>query len=65
MEFRIDGVCSDLEFGNIPEMDSGMGYGSLSVWGDVWSFAVTEYVLSCDSGIFWSWWPKVVSPYNI
>ena len=27
MEFRIDGVCSELEFGNIPEMDSEMGYG--------------------------------------
>ena len=27
MEFRIDGVCSELEFGNIPEMDLEMGYG--------------------------------------
>ena len=27
MEFCIDGVCLELEFGNIPEMDSGMGYG--------------------------------------
>ena len=23
-----------------------------------------EYVQSYDSGIFWSWWPKVVSPYS-
>ena len=27
MEFCINGVCSELEFGNIPEMDSEMGYG--------------------------------------
>ena len=27
MEFRIDGVCSELGFGNIPEMDSEMGCG--------------------------------------
>ena len=27
MEFCIDRVCSELEFGNIPEMDSEMGYG--------------------------------------
>ena len=27
MEFHINGVCSKLEFGNILEMDSGMGYG--------------------------------------
>ena len=27
MEFRIDGVCLELEFGNIPEMDLEMGYG--------------------------------------
>ena len=27
MEFCIDGVCSELEFRNIPEMYSGMGYG--------------------------------------
>ena len=27
MEFRINGVCSELEFGNIPEMDLEMGYG--------------------------------------
>ena len=27
MEFRIGGVCSELEFGNILEMDSEMGYG--------------------------------------
>ena len=27
MEFCIDGVCSELEHGNIPEMDSEMGYG--------------------------------------
>ena len=27
MEFRIDGVCSELEFRNILEMDSEMGYG--------------------------------------
>ena len=27
MEFCIDGVCSELERGNIPEMDSEMGYG--------------------------------------
>ena len=27
MEFHLDGVCSELEFGNIPEMDSEMGYG--------------------------------------
>ena len=27
MEFRIDRVCSELEFGNIPEMDLEMGYG--------------------------------------
>ena len=25
---------------------------------------MTEYVWSCDSGIFRSWWPKVVSPYK-
>ena len=38
--------------------------GSLLVWGDVWSFAVTEYDWSCDLGIFRSWWPKVMSPYT-
>ena len=38
--------------------------GSLSVWGDVWSFAVMEYDQSCDLGIFRSWWPKVMSPYT-
>ena len=38
--------------------------GSLSVWGDVRSFAVTEYDRICDSGIFRSWWPKVMSPHN-
>ena len=27
MEFHIDRVCSELEFGNIPGMDSEMGYG--------------------------------------
>ena len=27
MEFCIDRVCSELEHGNIPEMDSEMGYG--------------------------------------
>ena len=27
MEFHIDRVCSELEFGNIPEMDLEMGYG--------------------------------------
>ena len=27
MEFHIDGVCSELEFRNIPEMDLEMGYG--------------------------------------
>ena len=27
MEFCIDGVCSELEHRNIPEMDSEMGYG--------------------------------------
>ena len=27
MEFCIDGVCSELEFGNILEMDLEMGYG--------------------------------------
>ena len=27
MEFCIDGVCSELEFRNIPEMDLEMGYG--------------------------------------
>ena len=27
MEFCIDGVCSELERRNIPEMDSEMGYG--------------------------------------
>ena len=27
MEFRIDRVCLELELGNIPEMDSEMGYG--------------------------------------
>ena len=27
MEFCIDRVCSELEFRNIPEMDSEMGYG--------------------------------------
>ena len=27
MEFRINGGCSELEFGNIPEMDLEMGYG--------------------------------------
>ena len=27
MEFRINGVCLELEFGNIQEMDSEMGYG--------------------------------------
>ena len=27
MEFRIDRVCSELEFGNILEMDLEMGYG--------------------------------------
>ena len=37
--------------------------GSSLVWGDVRSFAVTEYDRSCDSGIFRSWWPKVMSPY--
>ena len=26
MEFCIDGVCSELEFRNIPEMDLEMGY---------------------------------------
>ena len=39
--------------------------GSSSVWGDVWSFAVMEYDQSCDSGIFWSWWLKFMSPYSI
>ena len=34
------------------------------VWGDIWSFAVMEYNWSCDSGIFWVWWPKVMSPYR-
>ena len=34
------------------------------VWGDIQSFAVTEFVRSSDSGIFRSWWPKVVSPYT-
>ena len=27
MEFRINGVCSELEFRNTPEMDLEMGYG--------------------------------------
>ena len=27
MEFCINGVCSELEFGNIPEMDLEMGCG--------------------------------------
>ena len=27
MEFCIDGVCLELEFGNIPEMGLEMGYG--------------------------------------
>ena len=34
------------------------------VWGDIQSFAVTEFVQSCDSGIFRSWWLKIVSPYR-
>ena len=38
--------------------------GLSSVWGDVWSFAVTEYDRSCDSGIFQSWWLKFMSPYK-
>ena len=38
--------------------------GSSSVWGDVRSFAVMEYDWSCDSGIFQSWWLKVMSPYS-
>ena len=33
MEFCIDRVCSELEFGNIPEMDLEMGYGVVSVGG--------------------------------
>ena len=38
--------------------------GSLSVWGNIQGFTVTEYVRSCDSGIFRRWWAKVVSPYS-
>ena len=38
--------------------------GSLSVWGNIRGFTVTEYVWSRDSGIFRRWWAKVVSPYN-
>ena len=38
--------------------------GSSLVWGDVRSFAVTEYDRSCDLGIFLSWRLKFMSPYR-
>ena len=39
--------------------------GSSAVWGDVWSFATTEYVRSLCSGIFRGWWSEIVSPYTV
>ena len=43
MEFHINRVCSELEFRNIPEMDSEMGYGVVVSLG-----GCTEF---CSDGI--------------